>query len=167
MRRKQEKRLITASLIFIGLFASGAGVGMLTSHADKPSIKKPVSTQQKKTAPISASSSSVQLNTSSQSVSSTQSTTAKSKQAASASSSIPVDPSVTGPQTQSTGATNGSQPNFKQGETSANAETYTVQTGDNIWEIAQTNHYDYQAMLRANPDIDPNLIYRGQMIKVK
>ncbi len=48
--------------------------------------------------------------------------------------------------------------------TSAMAASYTVQSGDVLWKIAQDFGTDYQTLAKANNISNPNLIYVGQEI---
>lgn len=44
---------------------------------------------------------------------------------------------------------------------------YTIQTGDTLWKIAQTNQVALDALVAANPQItDPNQIFVGQVINI-
>jgi LysM repeat protein len=47
-------------------------------------------------------------------------------------------------------------------------DTYTVKKGDYLTAIAKTCEVSYSALLKANPEIkDPNIIYVGQVIRIK
>lgn len=52
----------------------------------------------------------------------------------------------------------------------ATQKTYTVQSGDSLWKIAQQfygNGAEYKKLAAANPDIkNPNLIYPGQVLTI-
>lgn len=49
----------------------------------------------------------------------------------------------------------------------APARTYTVQSGDSLWNIEQQFNLTQDALLAANPSItDPNMIYAGQVLEI-
>lgn len=50
-------------------------------------------------------------------------------------------------------------------DVAAGPNTYTVQKGDSLWRIAQSNGWDLDALKAVNPQLsDPNFIYAGQTI---
>ncbi|MBQ4316710.1 MAG: SafA/ExsA family spore coat assembly protein [Clostridia bacterium] len=50
---------------------------------------------------------------------------------------------------------------------SANAETYTVVSGDSLWKIAKKYQVGLSELIEANPQIsNPNLIYPNQIINI-
>lgn len=50
-------------------------------------------------------------------------------------------------------------------DVAAGANTYTVQKGDSLWRIAQSNGWDLNALTALNPQLsDPNFICTGQLI---
>lgn len=58
----------------------------------------------------------------------------------------------------------------KQTEEQVQGRIYTIQRGDNLWNISKKfygNGIDYHKILKANPQItDPNYIYPGQTITI-
>lgn len=178
MRKKQEKRIIRASLIFIGLFSVGAGVGLVTTyspHSNTKMVRKSGTTKSKPQMSMSQSSSSSTLDTSSAQSSSASMSSApiQSKETnIKKEEDVPnvqaADPAVTGTQSHSTGSTNAdANSNFNKGGALDDTNKYIVQAGDNIWDISHKEGYDYETMVRSNPGINPDLIYRGQKLNIR
>lgn len=46
------------------------------------------------------------------------------------------------------------------------AATHTVEPGQTLWTISQANHVSLQAMLNANPSVDPTNLQIGQSVNV-
>ncbi|MFZ5754089.1 MAG: LysM peptidoglycan-binding domain-containing protein, partial [Bacillota bacterium] len=44
--------------------------------------------------------------------------------------------------------------------------TYTVQKGDTLWAIAKKLGFSLQDLIKANPGINPDILYPGQVINL-
>ncbi|MBC7323985.1 MAG: LysM peptidoglycan-binding domain-containing protein, partial [Moorella sp. (in: Bacteria)] len=47
-----------------------------------------------------------------------------------------------------------------------NGHPYTIQPGDTMWEIARRHGIPLETLIQANPHLNPDEIYPGQVISI-
>lgn len=57
-------------------------------------------------------------------------------------------------------------PSPKNGDIPARGRTHVVQSGESLWSIAGKYGKSLEAIIQANPNINPDLIYPGQTINI-
>ena len=170
LKSKNGKKILrNASMIGVGLFVVGAGVGVITSSSQAGNGQRPKIQRQgvveKSVSNISSSSVSssktMTVKKESRKVVSASSSNSSSSFSSSASSSSNTSTASSSDSDKSSSVKSTDMPN-----TAAIQKTYSVVRGDSLWSISQALHKSFAELLVKNPSANPDHIEAGEVINL-
>ena len=180
-----KKAIVKASLIGVGMFAVGTGVGVIATSGHTDNGQRVKTTKAEPQGIVTSESSHVlsshKFTSKTKGTVNTNKSPALSHVETSSSSSSSISESLSSSSQSSSSDSNNSSSATQNSSASSQAntqvsndmpdtaaiKTYTVKRGDSLWSISQALHVSFSSLLEKNPSADPDHIEAGYVITIR